>query len=466
MSYTSRSNRPNEYAHKSNHSQVINDKDVKAFLKSCELPKENENIDLVNDGVIIKQEELENNPISIIITVDGGYTDVEVKKSFPSSRIAFYQFGAFWLDLDDWKKLGAEKPFIAPEDIAKYNDLERIKLVLPSKHITYSKSKNFVDSVRKTLYDFFMQKDDAGAMLIETLSWLIFEEYDTKSSAEIYELKNPYEGEIKSLNLNKTDMNIDFTFDFKDGKVYLTDIFRIHEIIDEELGAGGALGYITSIVEQLIIIHYIRYILKIQPTLLSKILFIRDGSLAFFGQTARLHRPMRKLINFLNANYDIFLVGLEKSGNFVDHAHEITSNILIPSGKTGLALEKPITGSKLKSGHTLLASNSYIYKYIIPGDSSKTLYGGTSYYSGKIIHKSKSGNVYVASLPILNKEDIVNPHKNHYLKLDTILDTLDSIKCDMYDNSLIPVALVNRMVSLANKPSKVLLEKFAQANLK
>lgn len=35
----------------------------------------------------------------------------------------------------------------------------------------------------------------------------------------------------------------------------------------------------------------------------------------------------------------------------------------------------------------------------------------------------------------------------------------------MYDNSLFPVALVNKLVSLANHPSSVILEKFAKKNI-
>jgi hypothetical protein len=38
---------------------------------------------------------------------------------------------------------------------------------------------------------------------------------------------------------------------------------------------------------------------------------------------------------------------------------------------------------------------------------------------------------------------------------------IQKLKCDMYDDAIVPVALANKLVSLANHPSKVLLEKFA-----
>ncbi len=94
MAYTSRTIRPNEYANKSNHSLIINDEDIRTFLEDCELPKGFDEIDLENDDTVVEFEEPKLNPIKHIITVDGGYTAVEVKKTFPSSQVAFFQFGA------------------------------------------------------------------------------------------------------------------------------------------------------------------------------------------------------------------------------------------------------------------------------------------------------------------------------------------------------------------------------------
>lgn len=37
------------------------------------------------------------------------------------------------------------------------------------------------------------------------------------------------------------------------------------------------------------------------------------------------------------------------------------------------------------------------------------------------------------------------------------------LRCDMYDNALIPVALANKLVSLSNHPSQKILQRFAQS---
>ena len=69
-------------------------------------------------------------------------------------------------------------------------------------------------------------------------------------------------------------------------------------------------------------------ILRTKPALLEDFLFIKDGPLAFFGQTSNMHQPMRALVKFLLARHNLYLAGLEKSGPFVEHADEIRRDLL------------------------------------------------------------------------------------------------------------------------------------------
>jgi hypothetical protein len=69
----------------------------------------------------------------------------------------------------------------------------------------------------------------------------------------------------------------------------------------------------------MILVHLIPTVLRTKPALLEEILFIKDGPLAFFGQTANMHQPMRSLVMFLFERPDLYLAGLEKSGAFVEH---------------------------------------------------------------------------------------------------------------------------------------------------
>ena len=156
---------------------------------------------------------------------------------------------------------------------------------------------------------------------------------------------------------------------------------------------------------------------------------------------------MRELINYLQNELNIYIAGIEKSGPFVEHAQEIKD--------------------KLKNGQVYLLSNKHIYKYIKPGNPvSQPPYGSTSYYGSKIIFKSRNERIYIVTLPTNSENVVLNPKKSDFKNLDTIMKYIEILKSDMYDNSLLPIALVNKLVSLSDHPSSVLLEKFAKRNIK
>jgi hypothetical protein len=148
---------------------------------------------------------------------------------------------------------------------------------------------------------------------------------------------------------------------------------------------------------------------------------------------------MRKLIAYLNKNHSIFFVGLEKSGSFVEHA-ELISKKLLPK-------------------QILLIVNKYIYKYITPGRGKEDeAYGKSSYYGHKVIFKSEYENVYVATIPSIQAQ--VEPQISDYININEILYNITALKCDLYYNSLVPIVLANKLVSLADHPSSYLLKSF------
>ena len=445
MGTTSRSSKPNEWAAKINHTHIINDPFIKNFIGGCSLPKDSDNI-VIEDLHTSEFNTQIDNPIEYILAVDGGYTTVEVKNNFPSAQFAFFQFGAVLFKVEDLEAL-SEKIYIFPEDMQKLHNLQRFKLALPIKNIVTKSESSLKNSIRKAIYDFFMQERDSTCFM-ETLKWFIFEEYRDTSPNSYTLASNPnLDVSTGGIDLNLASMRPDYTFDSDDGEIYLTDVFRLHEVVDEEHGAGGMLGYLTRLIEQLILVHFIRFILINQATFLDRFLFIADGPLSFSGQTANMNASMRNLCNFLKSDHNLFLVGLEKSGVFVEHAQEICAP---PKGT-------PV----LEKGNYILMSNNYIYKYVMPGDATRMHYGISSYYSGKVLFHSQVGQILVLTVPTDHKDSILEPKLKDYLNLHVVLHNIQKLRCNMYDDAVVPIALANKLVSLANHPSKVLLEKFA-----
>jgi hypothetical protein len=437
MGFSAKNGRPYELASKSSHTHVINDAAVKAYLAGCKLPKPNEDVQVPEDRQVGVQPPT-TNPIRHIIAVDGGYSEVAVQKRFPSATVCFFQFGVLKFAVQDLEAIGAQA-FIDPDDMAKLKQIERLKLIIPVRNVTSKGDSTLTQSVRRAVHDFY-RKNPEDDHLVETLKWLLYQEYGTKRDAWLLS-SCPSCGE-RQVPLARSTMKRDHTFACPgcSANIYLTDVFRLHEAIDDDLGAGGVLAYLMTATEQLLVAHIIRIILRTKPALLSQILFIKDGPLAFFGLTANLHVPMRELVGFLLKKHTVYMAGLEKSGPFVEHAGEVAE--------------------KLADGSALLLNAEYIYKYIIPGrpDASDP-YGRTTYYSHKVIFKTEAGQLHVVSIPTKDANWKLPPAD--YPNLQAILGNVAKLKCDMYDNALMPIALVNKLVSLADHPSSRILQQFA-----
>lgn len=340
------------------------------------------------------------------------------------------------LRLDREKKLQLDENFKR-----EIQERKEIQLVLPTRNLMAKGQKSLTGFVRRSLFDFFCQEVGDGN-LIKTLQWIVFEEFEFPGRDD-HQLSSCPGCGIRGITLTKREMDESFQWHCPSCQepIFMTDVFRIHDVVDDELGAGGAVAYVQNLVEQMLIVHYIRVMLLHMPDFLRRVLFIKDGPLAFFGPKANMHVLVRNLMTFLYENHSIFLTGVEKSGMFVDHAHEIAQ--------------------KLRPGTALMLSSEYIYRYIIHGRAGITQpYGNSTYYGDKVIFKSQASQVYVLTVPTSRAR--TEPQVLDLFNLDIVLTNVQLLKCDMYNSALIPVALVNKLVSLANYPSSRILQRFAQ----
>ena len=436
--------RPMEGASKTSHRHVVQDDTIKQYLSQVAPRIKPGDINMAQH-TLVDYEECVNNPIKSFMAFDGGYQEIIVESGHPSAALCFFQFGALYFRRDDLETL-ENSPFIDPDDMARLREMHRLKLVLPLRNYVMSSESSITHSIRRTLQSFFsiVHKGDVESML-DTLHWFVFRRYlpaaQQPSSYALSQCPHCQERvELVAAQLHTTKFAMPCP---KCGKeLLLIDVLRLHEAIDDELGAGGIMGYVTTAIEQLILVHFIRIILSNSPTLLKEIFFFKDGPLGFFGQTANMHKPMLDLISFVQQNHQsLYLVGLEKSGTFVEHAKEISH--------------------LLKPGQALLLDNDYIYKYITPGKADNTLpYAYTSYYGQKLIFKTLEEAVYVMTVPV--PELAIKPVASSIKNLQVLLTNVAKLRCDMYDNAIMPIALANKLVSLSNRPSAGILQRFAQ----
>src|SRR2546426_35567 len=111
-------------------------------------------------------------------------------------------------------------------------------------------------------------RDDTS--MLETLRWFLFEEY--LDAADEYNLASCPECEKANVTVHRAEVTKEgrFPCDKCKASLYLTDVFRLHEAVDDTVGAGGILGYVTTLLEQFVMVHFLRLILEQRPALLKR----------------------------------------------------------------------------------------------------------------------------------------------------------------------------------------------------
>lgn len=447
MSYGSTGRKPAEYASKAAHQYLVNDPSIKEVLSTLEMPSATSRESIANTSHHFQPVKT---PITDVFAIDGGYSHVDLISGFPGAQVTFFQFGALHFSLDALFHIEKSR-HPNPEDMQRLKNIERIKFVLPTFNTKRRDCASLTDSVRWTLQE-FLQNETLGeeTSLLDTLAWFIFRKYKAASTPEDerrYHLSRlPGARAGQSTDLSEADMTADFRFKPTDScpEILLIDVFRLHEVIEENIGAQGICGYITGVVEHLILLHIIRSMMRFQDCL-NRALLLLDRPTGFFGNTSRLKEPMQDLVNWLFETENIFMAGIEKSGAFVNHAHLIR-DIMPPSS-------------------FIILDNDYINEHISPlHEISNRPYASTTYYGHKIIFKTRHNNMYVVSIPVPKLQ--IAPSLDDIPNLNEILTHIEQLKCDMYENALLPIALANRLVSLSNIPSSKILAKFAKSTIK
>lgn len=447
MAYDGQGRRPFERASRSSHHHIITDPEVQALLADSWIPG---TADVPINALTFARPDLATiAEIEHIVAIDGSVAEAVVRPDYPSSAVAFMQFGALSFRRSDLERLD-RSPHPMPEDMQRLRTLERLKFAYPVRGMRLDTCVSLTDSVRTAIHRFFGTATIEGVRLADTLAWAVFEKYRPARSRcdKFYLSTDPTMPDRRGVELALSGMNDDYSFVSAadpEKRIFLTDVFRLHEIIDEEAGAGGIAAHLMGAVEQFLLLHVMRLIHEQLPTALSRCVFLRDGPLAFFGPTARLHERYRSAIEWMRASAQVNLVGVEKSGAFVDHARHIESYV--------------------PAGSALILDDDYIYRFIVPGERNPNdIYGRNAYYGRKIIYRATSGGMHVASIPTAIA--LADPVAGDLHSFDRVLACIDRLRCDMYDSALFPIALANKLVSLSAHPSQRILQRFAVSSVR
>jgi len=219
---------------------------------------------------------------------------------------------------------------------------------------------------------------------------------------------------------------------------YLSDYLGISEISDD-FGREITVSNLRNILETLILFDLVRKF-GTQKEQMRKTLFIKDGPLLLRAQLSRLVEPIRSLLAHLrDVGIELHVVGVEKNGGFVSLIDEFQT-----------ALPSP--------GDYFLPSVRFLVEEVAGGEMPDNYRNRVS-YGAKVAARLGPNHVVVLHVP--TGEFSLDPKPQDLLGFDQSVRVLSKLVSYRYENALVPLVLINSMVSIAQKPSGTILETFA-----
>jgi hypothetical protein len=438
-----------EYAKHHVIGRIVQNERVQALVRRCVRP-ESTSADERLDGSL----DLERRAWvpKLVVAIDGSHHLIPYRQGFPGAELGFFSLAGVVLDIELLRKLDQNRP-ANPQEFSRIQEVNSFEAAFPSANMVMDGEQDARSSFRRQLFE-ELQNASPGT---ETESLL--ETYDVllKHKPNVRPQRCPF---MSSCALE------DGTFVPRSGMygcscgeervVYSTDALRIHERFHNAGSNGAVFAEIMQVLEHLWLVSYLRAIEKNGWWAMFKtIAFVMDGPLAVFGQPAWISQAIKLELQRLNARAqqvngeDILLLGIEKTGQFVEHFAQLDRK---DNGTPG----------RIEKGSHILLTDDYIKRNIIFNESRK-LYGADTYYGRKLFYKTRSGGMIVAVSPFLTTdcEDTRTAEPEQHPRLADTLDVLDCLVSSRYPNATIPLIAAHAEAAIPARMGRQVLEKLA-----
>jgi hypothetical protein len=219
---------------------------------------------------------------------------------------------------------------------------------------------------------------------------------------------------------------------------YLSDYLGICEVSDD-FGREGTVSNFRNVLETLMLFDIIRKF-RHEKDQMRKTLFIKDGPLLLRAQLGRLIPSIRAFVSSLrDEGVELHVVGVEKNGGMVNLIEEFEA-----------ALPEP--------GDFFLPSVQFLIEEI-SGNTMATNYRNRVSYGAKVAVRLGKRHLVVLNVP--TGEFLTDPKRADLIGFDSSVRILARLLSHRYENALVPLVLINSLVSIAQRPSGTILETFA-----
>lgn len=387
----------------------------------------------------------------LVVAIDGSWQGYEPKKGFPGAELAYLTISTVILDVALLADLSSRQRQAPPTEYRRLENAESLDTVLPGCNVVYKDEPHARASFRRGLFEAMQRQQgwDGCENLLATYEALLAHRQHENVGCPWEECENP---ESKSFRGFGT-----YACGCGQRTLYSTDSLRIHEGINPIGSSGKAFGEVMQILERLRLVHILRMIeQKGLLPVLSQLAFVIDGPLAVYGHPAWLSlsifQELRRINGLLRSKGlpDLLIIGIEKSGTFVDHLARLDQD------------EKGAPG-RIPHQAVYLLTDAYIKRNIVFSDSPDQ-YGKQTYFGRKFFYKTRAGSLLVGAVAFLDPahQDLSTARPEQFPRLADALSLLDRLETSRYPNALIPLTAAHAEATLPMNIGRRVLESLAK----
>jgi hypothetical protein len=385
------------------------------------------------------------------VAIDGSYAEVPVRNGYPGAHVGYVTVASVLLNLLELTRLDDQRP-INPSDFRKTEQAATVDAALPGSNVVTREHRTARAAFRESFFEVFHDKvvdEEDPTTLLDTFCRLLDLKPQTRPQS------CPHDGCEQEFAITRTTTGCPCG---KQRRVYATDALRIHERFNDVGSNGEAFGLVMQVWERVLLIHLLTCFERLDWVQgLGKLVFFMDGPLAVFGPPAWMSAAISKELKRLNTivrdktGADMMIVGIEKSGAFVDHFEEIDK-----PNESGLRRFPPRS--------FFLLTDQYIKRRIAISDSDRR-YGQDTYFGRKFFYKTASGARIVANIPFLTEaQDTLDiDDVALYPQFGNLCATLDSLVSSRFPNALSPVISAHAHAAIPLHLGAKVLQQLARA---
>jgi hypothetical protein len=398
--------------------------------------------------------------IDWVMAVDGSHIEEEIDPRFPSTRTIFIQVAGVLVNL---KRLRARRgSFADPAAIADAQEASVFAGFLPSSNLAHDSGVTPLEAFRAELHHLFRTTEVNGRSLLQTLLEVEgVRQGASRASGRVRIAKCPVpecRADVAAIRVPAAGTPCPQCGVL----IRPTDILRVHEVFRPYASNLEAAGRVVSVAEHLTVLSFLMHVAARQPTTLRRLACITDGPLALYGEIAPIKWPLLRSLQILaqtlqDAGHGLpMLVGIEKSGEFVDHARAIEDQI--------------------PPGYLMHLPNDYIARHIRFREAA---FGRDTYYGRKWVYRTRDKRLLVITIPPLGRPEVIPYGRGgtgaglneealipeDYPTLGGTCQVLDRIGTRLFENAVIPVALAHHWAAFPLRTAGKVLKLHAEQYL-